>query len=570
MQGNPFFHSLNNFQADFERLENKENELMAHKNNLVKSLQQVSLGDSASLNQQSSLYQQSQTVKAVINESIDSWARTWSEASPIREFSDSFANKLIFLVFGKVNAGKSSFCNFLAEQFPEDQVTPFYLENGKVVHFEGKFSEGVVETTARIQGVELGSNLVLLDSPGLHSVTDENGDLTRKFTDSADAVLWLTPSTSPGQVQELEDLKIELENRKPLQPVLTRSDFFEEDIDENDELIQILFNKKPENRSLQEDDVHKRAFEKLHDGFPLKEPVSISVHTYKSADWSTEQSKQQALDEAGLAKLFIHLATLLDEARTYKVNKASRQVINFLDNQVLKQLNQVVIPQISVLQKFANETVSSLRNKKEYIKSLVVSDVCSAIPVIIEKHKNNLDKSAVAKDLNFVVEKALNDTLQLELKEFTDSIKSVSSSMSADSLGDFENITVDIKKVTGNRSKAMAAGLGTAAGAIFGSIVPGVGTAIGATFGGMLGGAAASVAGDYFVETRTETELVGISTDQITEKATAVVRKCLPELVSNSVQEVIQLVTSTSNYAASTAEIINTFEIRVSELKEEG
>ena len=49
--------------------------------------------------------------------------------------------------------------------------------------------------------MELGLRLVFLDSPGLHSVTDKNGELTRRFTDSADAVLWLTPSTSPGQVQ---------------------------------------------------------------------------------------------------------------------------------------------------------------------------------------------------------------------------------------------------------------------------------------------------------------------------------------------------------------------------------
>ena len=91
----------------------------------------------------------------------------------------------------------------------------FYLEDGAITPFEGSFEEGITETTARIQGVKLGSRLVLVDSPGLHSVTGKNGELTRRFTDSADAVLWLTPSTSPGQVQELDDLRIELQNQNP-------------------------------------------------------------------------------------------------------------------------------------------------------------------------------------------------------------------------------------------------------------------------------------------------------------------------------------------------------------------
>ena len=79
-----------------------------------------------------------------------------------------------------------------------------------IVETAAPLQEGAVETTARLQGVCLGANLVLLDTPGLHSVTPENAALTQRFTDSADAVLWLTNSTSPGQVQELDELVREL------------------------------------------------------------------------------------------------------------------------------------------------------------------------------------------------------------------------------------------------------------------------------------------------------------------------------------------------------------------------
>nr|WP_187630813.1 hypothetical protein [Paraburkholderia sp. UCT31] len=45
-------------------------------------------------------------------------------------------------------------------------------------------------------------------------MTPDNAALTRRFTDSADGVLWLTSSTLPGQVQELDELVRELRCRR--------------------------------------------------------------------------------------------------------------------------------------------------------------------------------------------------------------------------------------------------------------------------------------------------------------------------------------------------------------------
>ena len=183
-----------------------------------------------------------------------------------------------------MNAGKSSFSNFITDLFPIDQIKRFRFNAGKVEYFNERFAEGVTETTATIQGVELGKNLVLLDTPGLHSITDKNGDLTRRFTDSTDAILWLTPSTSPGQVQELNDLKEELAKKKPLLPIITRSDVLEEDFcEEVQDLVQVLKNKTHQNRQLQQDDVIQRlkAFDGI-DSAMLKQAISISVHDNRS------------------------------------------------------------------------------------------------------------------------------------------------------------------------------------------------------------------------------------------------------------------------------------------------
>ena len=76
------------------------------------------------------------------------------------------------------------------------QASPFSASMSKMEELfffftNEAFVEGVTETTARIQVWSWG-RCVLLDSPGLHSVTDANEAVTRSYTDSADAVLWLT------------------------------------------------------------------------------------------------------------------------------------------------------------------------------------------------------------------------------------------------------------------------------------------------------------------------------------------------------------------------------------------
>ncbi|NOG30576.1 hypothetical protein HLB35_00170 [Halomonas sp. TBZ9] len=148
-------------------------------------------------------------------------------------------------------------------------------------------------------------------------MTDENGQLTRLFTDSADAVLWLTPSTSPGQVQELDDLKIELESGKPLLPVITRSDAREEDFDEEGTLYSILVNKTSENRKEQEQDVYCRAIDKLGKQKEVKTPslyrcthikiqLILIVVCRKAVllnwkiEWLTWLQKQQTISRARL------------------------------------------------------------------------------------------------------------------------------------------------------------------------------------------------------------------------------------------------------------------------------
>ena len=75
-----------------------------------------------------------------------------------------------------------------------------------------------------------------------------------------DGVLWLSSSSSPGQVKELAALGQELRRHKPLLQCLHEVIILKEDEVDGD-ICQILCNKTSDQRYLQETDVQTRAID---------------------------------------------------------------------------------------------------------------------------------------------------------------------------------------------------------------------------------------------------------------------------------------------------------------------
>lgn len=531
-QDNPFLVALSEFKVGINDVSNKEDQLNNIKSQLVEKLTQAEKFNDETINDKHALYQLANEIKLSVNTKVKQWDKKLSDASPMRALSEQFSDRVILLVFGKVNAGKSSFSNYIADLFNPSEVKRFFFDKGEVKYFDGQFVEGVTETTAQIQGVELGSNLVLLDSPGLHSIVNENGDLTRRYTDSADAVLWLTSSSSPGQVQELEDLKLELEKKKPLQPVLTKSDKMEEDwCDEADDLVQTLFNKTAEVRKAQEDDVFSRVKD-LGEVEKLKTAVSVSVHAYKKQ----HEQNPNALEESGLTELFKRLANIVDEANVYKVSKAQQQMVNFLNGEVLKPMDQNILPKVLELQTSLQEMTDNLRFKQNNLSSQILDNVLCEVPLIVDKHMGSRDKKALGHDVNKLIEKEISETLRHELRDVVKDIKKVSSDLSGANLGDFNDITIDIEKVSGKAKQSASSSAGAAAGMAIGGLFGGP---IGAMIGGAIGGYGGNKAGEMiFVEITTEKLSVGVSPDNVIQTTSEAIRTNLPAQVKTVFEEV--------------------------------
>lgn len=349
------------------------------------------------------LARQAEVVNRLLQDCRARWTRQWAGLQPAQALADDFDGRLMLLVFGRFNAGKSSLCNFLAERFAAHgrSVRFFHLEAGRIVASDERLREGATETTARLQGVCLGERLVLLDTPGLHSVTAENAALTQRFTDSADGVLWLTSSTSPGQVQELDELARELRRSKPLLPVLTRSDVIEED-EIDGEIRKCLRNKTPANRALQEADVQARARDKLRlldiDLRLLEAPVSVSAHAARE-----QGQTAAALQEAGFARLYAALSDMLAPAQAYKQRKPAEVLLHHLQEHVLGGLQAGLQPALAQLRQALEAEREALEPRRARIVAMAWRGVIPELPRLLDEHAPQRNAQALCAEVALLV-----------------------------------------------------------------------------------------------------------------------------------------------------------------------
>ena len=299
----------------------------------------------------------------------------------------------------------------MAQRFSSygEPVQHFYLDGGKIIETDHTFAEGETETTARLQGVFLGQQLVILDTPGLHSVTAQNAELTKRFIESADGLLWLSSSASPGQIKELDELATELRRGKPLLPILTRSDVFEED-EVDGEIRKLLRNKAPDNRTLQENDVYNRARLKLEamglDATMLVPPVSVS--TYMARE---EGLTPAALATAGFENLYAALLEVIQPALAYKQRKPAEVLLHHHEESVLGALHEIVSPQLSQL----HASLAAARDVLAHVPSQLLKamwrKIAPTLPALMEQNAQSDDGQALCAQVTEIANVALQQVV---------------------------------------------------------------------------------------------------------------------------------------------------------------
>lgn len=552
--------AVSEFADDFTRISNNEEMLIGLRDGFVDRVKAITAtsGDEKADNP---LSEAGAAIDRRLTSMISRWAEDWDATKMTQEVSDHFSDKIIFLVFGKVNAGKSAFGNFVASVFPPEQTSYFFLQDGKVQETDGPFKEGTVETTARIQGVELGGKLVLLDSPGLHSVTDENGDLTRRFTDSADAVLWLTPSFSPGQTPELDDLTKELQSGKPLLPVITRSDSNEDDENEAGEIVTTLVNKTPVTRREQEEDVRNRTQEKLKGATEVRQPISISVWAFQKSGRS-----EKDFEESGLAAIFDAMAELTSDAAGYKPRKARQKIVNYLDQSVLESIRTTLVPQLDEFEALIEQESASLVQRRQEILSKLRQELIDRITDWAEKLKQSKDRTALAQRINDLVGQRLSAELRQTIERFAGEAQQVIVKIDEKDIGEFQDVEIEYQRVTGKALQATASSALAVGGAVAGGFIAGP---LGAAVGGVIGGLLGDSAGSMLVDTETVKETVGVDATQVVEQTLAQVDKKLPKVIDRAMAPWAETLNEMKGRAVAIREEIEHFNNNLARVKKE-
>jgi predicted GTPase len=169
------------------------------------------------------------------------------EKSQVSSKLDEYAQKLLIVVYGSTNTGKSSLGNFIRGQsFLNAPFNNPYkgnsdgsslkfskihsIEKSNVDENIGKstgdesdwFEKGITETTREAHLFD-GPGIAWLDTPGFGSVNEQLGDLAKKYVEHADLVVFLENSDCPGLRQ---NLKIMLKQTKYCKflIVISRSD----------------------------------------------------------------------------------------------------------------------------------------------------------------------------------------------------------------------------------------------------------------------------------------------------------------------------------------------------------
>jgi hypothetical protein len=364
------------------------------------------------------LARQAGSIEAAAQACGPAWARQWAALAPAQALAGVFDERVMLLVFGKFNAGKSSLCNLLAGRFRAQGrvVDGFHLEAGRIVQSAQPLREGATETTARLQGVCLGERLVLLDTPGLHSATADNAALTQRFIDSADAVLWLTSSTSPGQLQELDELARELARGKPLLPIVTRSDCIEED-EVDGEIVGRLCNKTAANRALQEADVRQRAHDKLVslgvDPGLLRPAVSVSAHMARQPG-----PPDAVMADAGFDRLYDALLAITAPALAYRQRKPAEVLLHHLQENVQGGLQAGLVPALAALRQALHAEREALAQRQARVVQAAWRGVVPELPALLERHAGAGSVQAVCDEVARRVAAAFAQQVQAQLGDY--------------------------------------------------------------------------------------------------------------------------------------------------------
>lgn len=331
-----FYQSLDSLNVRGVSIKEKRGEILKDIEAFKEKIEKTNSKDLESKNQEISAFIDEHL--AQMKDRIKAWDSFTQKESKQEVFRERLQNAFIVVIYGKVKAGKSSLGNFIARHCLEHQKPKFtsYEKVGENVSEKNidKFAEGITECTSEIQLFELGG-MACVDTPGLCSMTAENGDLAKQYIDAADFIIFPTSSDAPAQNDELEQIKELVAQSKGecIQFLITKSDRSEED-EVNGELVKLLSNKPQKDRQRQEEDFKNRLIEwvakhHLESEIQAENVFSISVLT---AQKGLENNDEALFAGSNIPQFYKTMQEIVEnKAQELKKQSPYNTLIGFID-----------------------------------------------------------------------------------------------------------------------------------------------------------------------------------------------------------------------------------------------
>ncbi|MDA3042810.1 MULTISPECIES: hypothetical protein [unclassified Campylobacter] len=497
-----FYKSLDEISVRNSKIDEKRQKLQNLVNDLRDDLGNVSLDENLRKANEA-LAKTFESIKNTAQSSIENWNAEFEKNLENEKFRSELENYFIVMIFGKVKAGKSYLGNFIVKNRLENQTVSFfeYDQAGKKDEIkelteidEKEFKTDFLECTSSIQGFKL-SGLAWIDSPGLGSMTDENGELAKKYLSSADYVIYPSHSLDPFQMDENRELDEIFRANKEVTTIITKSDISGED-EINGEIVLISNNKSPEIRKGQEEDCKKRIKEQI--GKEVGDIFSIST---KMAKIGIENDDKEKFENSNISKLYENLTDIVKNKATKLKEQSPYLTLNSLIDEILEDRENSIAQIKESIDKFDEETRQT-NEKFDTFKLNSMSEVGLIVDEVVSKYATNLSNRDLKKTLK-KIDKEIETKFEEDMKEkikkiiakYEQAIENFENELSYDY--EIKEKREKIVHSTKTRNKAVGSAVLGGAAMVALSFVPGVNvlTWTGAAIAGVTTAAAGYVGG---------------------------------------------------------------------------
>jgi len=439
-----FYNSLDSINVISKDLDSKREELKKYVLDFNANIQSLQPQNSSNFKNEDIdrlLTNSLNSIKA----STSSWVENFEELLKRSKFRDDLKNYFIVIIFGKVKAGKSSLGNFIAQNRLSSQTIDFfkYDEAGKEQEIarleelsddkEG-FDTANLECTIEIQGFKL-SKLAWIDTPGLGSMTPENGELAKEYIEAADYIIYPTSSDSPLQKDEKEQIKELFEQNKKVTVCITKSDEYIEDececgselgCDKCDEgLVKVLVNKSKETRAKQEQWVRDEINSIIDSSQKslIGDIISFSVHVAKEG---LKSGNEELFKNSNIEKLYeLMVDVVKHKSKELKSATPYDGLISFIDTNILSQNDENSLQNIiSQLNSLKNEIKKSEEKIEKFKKSLD-RDIDIILFEEISAKESEIDTTNAKEkfeEIDSSIKSRIKELIDKNLKEAFDSV----------------------------------------------------------------------------------------------------------------------------------------------------